>query len=164
MRKTYRMVNREVFIHHRRPQVVLQLRRVVAVRDKVHARRRPALDLRGQPRVVLEPVRRIDKAASLPGVVGRRAAEDDARALGQVELGRHLEVRRERVDGLVDAVVLGVAHLGARAGAVGPPVVVGEGTAVVVAHFDDHPLGMEGCQCTSPFYPQRLSLWWNLQK
>lgn len=134
------MINGEILIYDRRPKIVLQLRRVVTMRDKVHALRGPALDLRGVPGVVLEPVGRVDEGARFPRVVGRGAAEDHLGAFGQVQVGRHLQVRGERVDGLVDAVVLGVADLGALARAVGPAVVVREGTAVVVAQFDDDPL------------------------
>lgn len=84
-----------------------------------------------------EAGRGVGPAARLPLVVGRLRAQHDGRALGHHLLGRLADVVDKGVDGR--AVLAGLARLGARAGAVAAPVVVGLGAAaVVVAELDHH--------------------------
>lgn len=131
-----RVVIRKQRIHLRLAHGLEDIRRVLAMVDE-HG---TAPNLLGRAlRVRREAAGRIAEGAALPGVVGRRGADDDLGALGDHGLARVDEVGRVRQDGDLLAVDDDGALLVAGAGAVRAPVVLAarEGAAVVVPELDD---------------------------
>lgn len=129
-----RVVIGEIRVHRLETQLLEDSSRIRPVVDVAYPR-----DISHEFRIPNEPRRLVRELAGLPGIIRRLAGDQDAGALVQELLRRVLQILRERQDGLLLAVVLGLARLVPGSGAVGASVVLAiEGTAVVVAKLDDH--------------------------